>query len=284
MKRTGTLKLFSLIPEALLYGFVKIRPVLRYSLLLIPLLALAACEKVIQIDLNGSTSKIVIQGNVYDQSGPFQVKISRSVNFDQSSNYPPVTGAKVVISDNGSQSETLTELVSGTYVTSKLRGIPGRNYSLSVKTGTESYEAMSTMPYAVAMDSIYFASSPISGEKGTMVHFLDPPFAKNYYRLVYFINSVQQKIYYVIEDELFQGAPINYALMSRGTDLKLVSGDKVTVWLESIDKGVFDYFRTAGSEGGQSASPANPISNISGGALGYFNACSVRKLSSTVGK
>jgi hypothetical protein len=57
----------------------------------------------------------------------------------------------------------------------------------------------------------------------------------------------------------------------------LKKGDTVTVWLETIDKGVFDYFRTAGSESGRNASPANPVSNISNGALGYFNASSVRK-------
>jgi hypothetical protein len=47
--------------------------------------------------------------------------------------------------------------------------------------------------------------------------------------------------------------------------------------LQSIDKGVYDYFRTAGNDGNQSASPSNPISNIDNEALGYFNACAVTK-------
>ena len=98
-------------------------------------LTFVSCERVIQLDLKNSTPKIVIQGNIYDQPGPYIVKISNSVNFDASSNYPPVTGAKVVITDNVSQNETLTETTAGTYLTSKLRGIPGRTYSLSVITG-----------------------------------------------------------------------------------------------------------------------------------------------------
>lgn len=256
--------------------------VLQFTLLVVAILSLTSCEKVIQLDLNSSTSRIVIQGNIYDRPGPYLVKISKSVNFDQSSEYPPVTDAIVQISDNVGQSETLSESTSGTYVTTKLRGIPGRTYSLTVKSGTETYQASAVMPYAVYPDSIYFSSSLFSGEKLTTVRFNDPPVITNYYRLIYFINNIQQKEFYVLDDELFQGATIKYSLHPRDSDIKLVKGDNVTVWLESVDHGVYEYFRTATSEDGQSTSPANPVSNISNGALGYFNACSVRKISSTV--
>jgi hypothetical protein len=261
------------------------RPVTIWKLicLLFILSGFVSCEKVIQLDLKNSTPHVVIQGNIYDQPGPYVVQISSSVNFDASSVYPPVTGANVVISDNLGQSEKLTESLPGNYVTAKLRGIPGRTYSLSVTTGTDTYKATSVMPKPVSPDSIYFASSPFSGELATMVKLTDSPFTIDYYRFVYFINAKQQKIFYVLDDELFQGATIRYTLFSRGSDIKLAKGDQVTVWLETIDHGVFEYFRTAGSDEGASASPANPVSNITNGALGYFNACAVRKVSATVG-
>jgi len=252
-------------------------------LMLMVSLIMVSCEKVIHLDLKNSTPKIVIQGNIYDQPGPYLVTLSSSVNFDASSVYPPVTGAQVMISDNVGQSEVLTESVPGSYFTSKLRGIHGRSYKLTVKNGMDIYEATAVMPPPVTIDTIYFSANPFSGDKVTTVQFNDSPFTIDYYRLVYFVNGTQQKIFYVMDDELFQGATIHYALLSRGTDLKLSNGDKVDVWLETIDRGVYEYFRTAGSEEGASASPANPVSNISNGALGYFNACSVRKKSSTVG-
>ena len=248
------------------------------------LVLLFSCEKVIHLDLKNAGAKIVIQGNVYDQPGPYTVKISSSVSFDASSSYPPITGARVVISDNINQSELLTESSSGTYVTSKLKGLPGRTYTLSVKTGTDSYQASAVMPYAVGIDSIYFATSPFSGEVQTAISFRDPIFSVDYYRMVYFINKIQQKPFYVIDDELFPGVQIHYALSSRNSDIKLKQGDQVMVWLESVDPGVYEYFRTAGSDSGESASPANPVSNISNGALGYFNACTVRKISAVVPK
>lgn len=251
---------------------------------LILILSLFSCEKVIHLDLKNSPQKIVIQGNIYDQSGPFTVHISNSAYFDASNNYPPVTGANVVITDNVNQTEQLTESISGTYVTTKLRGIPGRTYSLSVKNGFDTYLANSTMPYAVSMDSIYFANSPFSGEKATMIRFRDPPFTTNFYRMVYFVNNIRQKQFYVINDEFLQGTTITYSLQARNSDLKLAKNDLVTVWLESIDRGVYEYFRTAGNDDGNSASPANPVSNISNGALGYFNASTVRKISAKVDK
>jgi len=261
-----------------------VRPILKLISLLLVIINVASCEKVIQLDLKNSAPHVVIQGNIYDQPGPYVVQISSSVNFDASSVYPPVTGANVVISDNLGQSEKLTESLPGNYVTAKLRGIPGRTYSLSVTTATDTYKATSVMPKGVSPDSIYFASSPFSGELATMVKLTDSPFTIDYYRFVYFINNKQQKIFYVLDDELFQGATIRYTLFSRGTDIKLAKGDQVTVWLETIDHGAFEYFRTAGSDEGASASPANPVSNISNGALGYFNACAVRKVSATVGR
>jgi hypothetical protein len=257
---------------------------LKIAFLISTVLIIASCEKVIHLNFNDSASKVVIQGNIYDQTGPFTVKISRSVNFDQSNAYPPVTGARVEIRDNVTQTEVLTESAPGTYVTSRLRGIQGRTYSLTVKNGADTYQSVAVMPYAVRMDSIYFALSPFSGEKTTTVRFSDPPFTVNFYRLVYFINAVQQKEFYMMDDELFQGATVRYGLHARGSDIQLKKGDLVTVWLESVDKGVYEYFRTAGNDEGQPASPSNPVSNISNGALGYFSASAVRKISLTVDK
>lgn len=252
--------------------------------LVLSLACLTSCEKVIHLDLNNTTPMVVIQGNIYDHPGPYLVTISKTVNFEESNTYPPVTGAKVEISDNGGQRETLTESGSGTYKTSRLKGIAGRTYTLTVTTGEQTYQSVATMPYPVQPDSIYCGVNPFSGEKVTTIRFMDPPAVSNYYRLVYFINNIQQKNFYTLDDELFQGAIIRYALQSRDSEIKLLKGDQVTVWLESIDQGVYEYFRTAGRESGQSASPSNPVSNLTNGALGYFNASSVRKIALVIDK
>jgi|WetSurMetagenome_2_1015567.scaffolds.fasta_scaffold05674_4 hypothetical protein len=239
----------------------------------------SSCQKVIDLELNTSSSQIVIQGNIYDQTGPYTVKISKSVNFDESNVYPAVIGAMVVISDNAGNSDTLTETSSGIYTTSVLQGVPGRTYTLTVKTDGQTYTASATLPDAVEINSIYMEKSRFGNDEQVTIDFTDPANVDNYYRLIEFINNIQQDQFYATSDKLYEGEKISYSFMSQDSDSKLETGDKVTIWLECVDKFVYEYFRTAGSEGGQSASPANPTSNISNGALGYFNACSVRAIS-----
>ena len=56
-----------------------------------------ACKKVIQADLHNAASRIVIEGEITNESGLYQVKVSRTVAFSESNDFPPVSGAKVSI-------------------------------------------------------------------------------------------------------------------------------------------------------------------------------------------
>jgi len=241
-----------------------------------------SCKKVIKLDLDTSSSHIVIQGDIYDHRGPYTVQISKSVNFYDSSTYPAVSGAIVTISDSAGNSDLLKESSPGLYITSTLKGIAGRTYTLLVKSDGQTYTASSTMPAAVGIASLYFQKSVFGNNIFPSVSFNDPANISNYYRLVYFINTIQQNDINVTDDKLNAGQTINYVIRPSDTDNKLVTGDVVTIWLETMDNGGYEYFRTAGRERGQSASPANPTSNISNGALGYFNACSVRTITAMV--
>ena len=57
---------------------------------------------------------------------------------------------------------------------------------------------------------------------------------------------------------------------------KLAAGDSLRVEMQNIDPGVYEYFRTLNlilsSNPVVTTTPANPKSNFSGGALGYFSA------------
>ena len=251
----------------------------KYTILLSILLlsVLTACEEVISIDYKTSSSQIVIEGNVYDQAGPYTIKISKSVAMDAPGVYPPVTGATVTISDNAGNAEVLAEKDSGTYKTSNLQGTPGRTYTLTVTTEGQTYTASSTMPLPVEIDTLY--SSKMNGSEMHQINvdFIDPADIKNYYRLVDIVNGKPLGNDLVTSDELSQGKKIEGTLVYDEEDLKV--GDTLTLWLETVDKGVYTYFNTASLSNQDSATPANPVSNISNKALGYFNACAVRKKS-----
>ena len=236
-----------------------------------------SCQKVIQPDLNTTTPQLVIQGNIYDQEGPYTVKISRTVNFDTPNIYPPVNNATVTISDNVGQSEVLSQTIDGTYVTSNLQGVIGHTYSLEVKVDGKTYTSVSTMPEPVDIDSIYFKKSFFGGSKLIAINLINRPNKDNFYQVVHLVNGKQIPGFSVFAENTTELASISYSFMTTGTTPPLVAGDSIEVWLECIDQKVFEYYRTANRDGGRSTSPANPVSNITNGALGYFNACTIRK-------
>lgn len=258
---------------------MKLTSSLSFFLIVTATILLPSCEKVIDLPLSSSTPQIVIQGNIYDEAGPYVVTISKTVPFNQTNTFPPVTGAVVSIHDDAQHSEILTETTPGTYVTSSLRGVAGRTYTLNVSAEGKTYTASSCMPPAVNIDSIYVAPCPWDGsEKMLKFQFLDPANIKNYYRAVEFINNVSVNDgFYVGDDQVSDGKKTTFSIYSQKDEYKLESGQVVAIWLECIDKGVYDYFYSTYNDGSESASPANPVSNISNSALGYFNACSIRK-------
>lgn len=243
--------------------------------------SLSSCEKIIDLNLDTSPTGIVIVGNVFDHAGPYKVLISKSIDFTESNNFPPVRNANVIISDSVGHSDTLTESSPGTYTTSKLRGLPGLTYTLLVNAEGKIFTATSTMPNPVSISRIYMKKSAVGSEKEIAFDFKDPENIDNYYRVKEYVNDTLKTGINIGNDKLYQGKVITYSLGSKALndDTPLKEGDRVKVELECIDKNVFEYLRTTGGNDGQSASPANPVSNISNGALGYFSASSVREAS-----
>jgi len=261
-----------------------IRSIKYFSLnlfaILLVLLGLPSCQKVINIDLNSASPQLVIEGNVSDQPGPYIVKLTKTVNFSESNVFPPVTGATVIISDNTGNTETLIESTPGTYTTSTLQGTPGRTYNLTITTGGKTYTASSTMAYPVNIDTLLYKKSPFGRDGSWSARFLDPAGIANYYALFMEINNVMQSDFSTADDNFRDGDSISMRLPVPD-NVNLQPGDSVKVILESIDKNVREYFRLLhqlSNQGGfESAPPANPESNITGNALGYFSAHSDRK-------
>ena len=243
----------------------------------------SSCQKVIDVDLKSVDPEIVIEANVSDQAGPYLVQLSKTVNFDQPNVFPGVSGAVVILSDNMGNADTLTEVSSGKYYTSSLAGVPGRNYFLKVQAEGEEYIAASFMSSAVVIDTIMVDSLTFGGvsNKYLNVTFTDPASPGNFYRIIEIINGDTLSIINLSNDEFENGRQITVPIFS-DEDPTLKSGDNVVIVLQCIDENVFDYFLELLmmiNSGGQSAAPANPTSNISNNALGYFSAYSVRSKS-----
>jgi hypothetical protein len=249
--------------------------------MMIVLVWCCSCKKVVHLKLDDAGPHIFIQGEVTDVAGPCTVKINRSVSFDAENSFPPVSGGRVTISDSEGNSDSLIEASPGVYTTTTLQGRPGVTYTMSVQVQDTLFTAVSTMPFPVPFDSITFRKQGGIGKDITAVpNFQDPAGVKNYYMFYEFLNGRQiTKDLWAFDDRLSDGRYITRGL--RNDSAYLAIGDMLEIRMYCIDKPNFDYFnQLQESEGGgafnTTASPSNPASNISNGALGYFSAHTIR--------
>jgi hypothetical protein len=198
--------------------FQFLRPV-RYGLLALLLgVTLSACEKEIEVELPETGTRIVVEGNIETGQPPF-VLLTRTQSF-----FAPTSAASlskifitdaVVTVDDGFQTYTLQKLCSSllpdsllnevavvtgfppqllaqaelciwTDLGGQLLGQEGRSYKLSVVTEGQVLTSTTTIPRAVALDSLWFRLAeqrPGDDSLGYIwVRFTDPDTLGNAYR------------------------------------------------------------------------------------------------------
>lgn len=261
-----------------------------FSIIAIATLLLTSCTKVIDLDLNSSEPQTVIEGSIGTAGDPTLIKITKSINFDESNNFPWVQNAIVTVSDDLGNTETLFEKSPGNYSSSTFLGVAGKTYYLNVSSEGKSFTSQSTIPSQIYFDSLTVkevmstGGGPGGGQGGgtsykVTVHYSDPADETNYYRFIEYHNGEQQSSIFIFDDKLANGQSVSTELIS--FNRKINSGDTLSIEMQCIDKPVYEYFRSFGNlfGGPQNAStPANPYTNIIGGKLGYFSAHTTQKI------
>lgn len=254
----------------------------------IPVLLLFSCnqEEIIQMDLNEAPPQFVIEGSLTNEAAPCKVRITRTVNFDQPNDFPAVSGAVVVVSDDAGRADTLIEKNPGEYESAAVfSGVAGRTYVLQVWVEGHAFAARSSMPDPVPFDDLKAIRLPF-GDTDALVMtpvFNDPAGPGNNYQFVQSNNGVRQPFIFVTDDRNNDGSTISSLLLA--PDLETMPGDTVTVEMRSIDRATYKYFvALAASIGnGPNASvPANPENHFGGACLGYFAAHTVQRRTMTV--
>ena len=258
-------------------------------LTMVSMVIFTSCTKEIDLDLNTTNTKYVVEGQV-PQNATANVKITKTVNFNESNNLPTVSNAKVSITDNTGMIEQLTETTAGIYETRKMVGEVGKTYTLTIVADGKTFTSKCAMPTPVKLTGLNPQLSSIVPPGGTASNYIiypqftDPPTLGNSYQ---FIQSTTKKTdtgILITNDNIGNGQPYTRPIFSNNFDIKL--GDVVTVEFRCIDKAVYDYFFTINSivgDGlGGGTTPSNPVNNITGGALGYFSVFTTQKMSVVV--
>ena len=244
---------------------------------------LLGCEKEIQLPLDPNQSLLVIDGSITDDAGPYYIKLSKSNSISASSNFLAVTDALVIVKDNIGQIDTLKHQKEGEYKTNKIKGIYGNTYYLEVQVADKKYTANATMPEKVFLDSLRINPLAINGEirYNVIPVYTDPISLGNSYRFIQKINDTLDKSFFVFNDNLNNGK-VNQRPLRGGSDsLEVKLKDIIDIEMQCITRPTYLYYyslnQQSGAGPGGGTTPANPPSNIVGGALGIFSAHTVQR-------
>ena len=254
-----------------------------------------SCEETFILPTENGQDQIVIEALVTDQPGRQFVKISRSVDFYQDGQTPRVTNAEVSVSDNEGNSYIYThagdtsDRYRGVYVIGpSFVGKAGNTYTLNVSVDGQEYTATDELFAVSGIDSLSFQIDEDEFE--------DPEDEGRFYEVLFYTTEPQDtKDYYLFRlrrngvlynDEDNEVLVTDDRALSENIDGVSMpgffeAGDVATVEAFSLSRKGFEYFNglnfLLNNDGGMfSQPPVNPQSNISNGALGYFQASSLR--------
>jgi len=276
------------------------------ALFLLAMLLAVSCTERIDIELDSTFRRLVVQGAVTSDSVRHRVFLTTTSDYFSNLPSPTVSGAQVELSFDD-QRITLGEnpLFPGLYETpAAFRGQEGTTYVLDISQvdvdedgQSEEYRAESTMPGGAELDYIalrYFSSPIVSGYQ-VLMWASHPVEQKDLFGFRIRKNGVlltdSLASYTVFSDDLFDsgylpGFPVGFLSDDEPRE-RVFPGDTVTFELESIDQAYYDFVTDAqleiiGNIPLFSGPSANVTSNISNGGVGIFAAYSILRASTVL--
>jgi len=264
---------------------------------------LAACTEKIEIDLDSTYARLVVEGEVTSDSIKHYVKLSVTSDYFSIEAAPPVQYAHVELRF-GDESLQLVEsdIQAGLYeAPSPFRGVIGTTYELDIsqvdvdRDGIEEhYHASSTMPGGPELlyIEVKYYPTPFATGYTVFLHASHPPEFRDWFGFKLSKNGdmLTDSLYKysVISDELFDsgyfpGLPVGF-LSDDDPREALHQGDTLTLELNCIEEAYYDFITEAQLEiAGYyplfSGPPSNVSSNVDNGAMGIFTAYSIQRYS-----
>lgn len=239
-----------------------------------------SCEKVIDFPLDNAETQIIVEGKLYDEPQQSFVKLSKSADVYNDDGFEKISNATVTVTDDQNNTWNFIEdpLELGTYRDTSFLTQPHTTYNLNVINGTDTYTATSSTNSDVAFDTIFyqvavggFGQQEADTNFFTFFEFTDNAAETNFYRVIPYTNGEKSSTFYLADDGLFNGNNYQQPFFAD----QFESGDTLVAVLVSMDKPTYTFFYTLANN--QDASPfsptpGNPVTNIEGGAIGYFGA------------
>ena len=259
------------------------------------LVALAACERVVDLDVPEGPRRLVVEARLERVIG--RVNGNQSITLTTTAPYfsdvapPPATGATVRVTDDAGAAVTFVETSPGRYTTTQLTIRIGAQYRLTITFEGQTYESTETAMSVAPIDSLYLeAPKPgrFSGTEGVRatIDLVDPPGLGNFYLWDQFIDGVRVlgpdssfKYRMVAMDDAVDGLTIEGFQPYEGIDIPI--GSTVVMRQVGLSERMYRYYFAFSDQVSADGSPfAVPPSSIRGNVsnvtdpsrfpLGYF--------------
>lgn len=243
---------------------------------------LASCEHDIDFDYPSTSPLVVIEGRVSNDG--VYVRVSRTRDMSDSVTTHVLDNAQVTISsDDGVNEVLIYDFNAKTYQSpSGLVGVPGHAYTLHVIVDGNSYEATSVMPAPSPIDTVYFHWTDVLSERLYSLSLTSQapyPGQVGYYWYRLHRGNEVFRWGAATDRGCSPGKLERDIICSSDLEMReeedsfgkipLKDGDILQLELLTIDRATYDYLMSLTSS---ARTTTNPISNLSGGALGFFTA------------
>ena len=269
----------------------------KFLFYLLIILFAAGCTERINVNLDDSYIRLVVDGGISSDSMQRTVHLTKSASYFYNQPPPAVSNAIVTLSD-GSFLDTLKEELPGNpgsySIDSNFRGAIGKTYSLNISLREPigahyDYSASCKIMKVARLDSISVEFNPDLGKNGfwlVKIYAKEPGDEVNYYLLKYYRNgklmsdSIQKWV--TSDDKYFNGSYINglnaFYINNNHPWETLHPGDTLLVQMSGITREYYNFVQQVQSAGIQipffSGPPANVEGNINNGSIGFFSAYS----------
>ena len=253
-----------------------------------------SCEKTVELDLKQAESKIVIEGQVTNHQGYQYVRVSRSAGFYDDGATPRVTNANVSVKDNlgneylfSHNPENKNDSVGYYLPNLPFTGEIGRTYILTVEVDGEIYTAQDKLFSVSGIDSLSYQINPDEEEDPqdgnkfyeVLLFATEPQDEENYYLFKFFRND-SLKVYFDTDIYFSDDKTLGEAIDGLGSPIYYEPNDKARIEMYSLSREGYVYYLDLqilmNNDGGLfSQPPSNSRTNLSNGALGFFQASDV---------
>lgn len=255
-------------------------------------MTLSSCEEVVDIDLNESEPRLVVEASIIwkkDSIGNTQIinLTTTTPFFDSVSS--PAENAMVEVSASSGEIFKFNEVYPGIYLTSDFLPELNKEYILTIQYDNEIYTATERMMPVVDIEEVeQTINGGFSGEDIELKAFYtDPVEINNFYLFKFFFEDVSIQIY----DDEFTDGNRTFAYFSN-EDLKI--GDQVDFEIQGISERFYEYLFILSSQAGENnggpfqTQPTtvrgNLINETNSGnfAFGYFRLSQSNQLNYTI--